>query len=149
MVWVSLPVQLSNTSVQVLWQKKCETTQCNNAELIQARQITAVPMHRDTPRENVWILWDPFHWPRQQVQVVVLTHGRIRTLRNHQRLPPLTQPFQHIFSDVMRSVDSGKFVRRQTQWNEVKDSKAMANIMWSKHIHKHKHTHTHYSALNS
>ena len=44
MVWESLPVQLSNTSVQTGLSRKRETTQYNTAELIQARQITAAPM---------------------------------------------------------------------------------------------------------
>ena len=51
-VWASLPVQLSNTRSTGL-ARKCETTQYNTAQLIQARQIMAAHMHRDTAREKV------------------------------------------------------------------------------------------------
>ena len=53
MVWASLPVQLSNTSIQLVWGesvKQLSTTTLNS--FIQARQIMAAPMHRDTARQK-------------------------------------------------------------------------------------------------
>ena len=52
MIWANLRVQLSRFRSTGLARKR-ETTQYNIAELIQARQITAAPMHRDTAREKV------------------------------------------------------------------------------------------------
>ena len=43
-VWASLPVQL-------VW-RESETTLYNTTELIQARQIMAEPLYRDTAREK-------------------------------------------------------------------------------------------------
>ena len=61
MVWASLSVQLSNVHFRSTGlARKRETTQYNIAELIQARQIMAAPMYRDTAPEHVVNLGYPF-----------------------------------------------------------------------------------------